>query len=810
MGVALAVTALLAVLADPLTARHLTLDARGAGKGFDRYWYADESSGGNSTVLPDDHKPLAWSCSLGPAYEFRYCGFGILFDRQHQGRGLDLSRYENLKLRIRYSGPGDLLRLTIKNHDPRYSRPDRPNSDKVLQAAILVRNGTQTLNVKLSDFAVAEWWREQMKLTPDLAAPEFGNVVALELVTGSDSRAGLHRIALDEIQLEGRYLSLRQWYAIIGIGWLLLLGGLLVRDRQRRARVRDHIAMGLGRTLETIPQMVWYSDADGHFFFNSRWHEFTGVDLAAVPNSHFVGLIHPDDRSQVIEAWTSAAETRLPFDCEYRLMHQTDGFRWVLARAVPAMSESGLPEWFGTCTDIHDRVTAQQALALSVSSERQRSVELKWASEHDALTRLPNRHAFEMRLQACCLGAMSIGGTIGLLLVDLDHFKHVNDTMGHSAGDDLLQAVARTLRASVRAGDFVSRVGGDEFAIIIGDARDAADLQRIGNAVLARLRKPKQVAGRGTAVAASIGGALFPSHGATANDLFKAADTALYALKEAGRGGISIFDPAMLERVSLAASQLSLARKVITEKNVVPFYQPKVDIATGLVVGFEALLRWKDTDNGLQLPATVEEAFRDYELAARIGRLMQAKVARDVRGWLEAGVPIGSVAINAAPSEFLRDDYADGLLQVLQRYRVPAEYIEVEVTEHVFMERGSEFVARALTQLKRAGVTIALDDFGTGHSSLSHLRDFPVDSVKIDKSFIRQMSDDGEIAAIVSAVITLAHSLGIDAVAEGVEAPAQLEWLRRRGCQFAQGFLFGHAVAAASVPDLVAAQKVAA
>jgi EAL domain-containing protein (putative c-di-GMP-specific phosphodiesterase class I) len=266
----------------------------------------------------------------------------------------------------------------------------------------------------------------------------------------------------------------------------------------------------------------------------------------------------------------------------------------------------------------------------------------------------------------------------------------------------------------------------------------------------------------------------------------------------------------MLEEAEKSASQLRLARGAVTDRTVVPVYQPKFGIEEGTLVGLEALLRWRDPRRGLQLPGTLEEAFGDYELAAKIGELMQKKVARDARNWIESGLDFGRVAINAAPAEFLRDDYAERFLSVLERHDVSPDRFEVEVTEHAFVGRAAGYVARALATLKEANVSISLDDFGTGSSSLSHLRDFPVDTVKIDMSFIQQMTGNDEIAAIVTAVVRLARSLSIDVIAEGVETPDQLELLRAMGCDIAQGHLFSEAVEAGGVPALVPPRKRAA
>jgi diguanylate cyclase (GGDEF)-like protein/PAS domain S-box-containing protein len=467
----------------------------------------------------------------------------------------------------------------------------------------------------------------------------------------------------------------------------------------------------------------------------------------------------------------------------------------------------GTPRWWDVVlTPMPDEagiVKGLLAICRDVTSDREKSEQLKWASEHDALTSLPNRRAFQSRLQAATLRAMITGEKLGLMLIDLDHFKHVNDSLGHSAGDEVLGTVAQRLSAAVRDSDFVARVGGDEFAVILENVRSKDDVLALGQKLFRALQDPVQVNDRVLSAGASIGGAIFPEDAQSANDLFKNADTALYALKGSGRGGTMMFDRYMLEDVEKAASQLGRARNAISDKNVLPVYQPKVEVQTGRIVGFEALLRWRDPVNGLQLPATVQEAFKDYELAAKIGELMQRRVAQDVRSWMDRGLDFGRVSINAAPAEFLRDDYAERLLAILEEQRVPPQLIDIEVTEHALLELGPEYVARALAHLKAAGVTVSLDDFGTGYSSLSHLRDFPVDQVKIDMSFVQQMSEDEEIAAIVAAVVNLARSISIQVVAEGVETPAQLDLLKVMGCPFAQGHLFGRAVEQAEAVDLL-------
>jgi diguanylate cyclase (GGDEF)-like protein/PAS domain S-box-containing protein len=456
---------------------------------------------------------------------------------------------------------------------------------------------------------------------------------------------------------------------------------------------------------------------------------------------------------------------------------------------------TGKPKWWNVVVspirDENDVVTRILAISRDCSEERERQQQLLWASEHDPLTGLPNRRAFQARLKASVLRSMGSGSKVGLLLVDVDHFKYVNDSLGHTAGDRLLREFAKRLRGALRNDDFVARIGGDEFAIIVEDLHNSDDLLRVGESTGKALKAPIRLEGRSLSSGATIGGAIFPQDAASANDLFNVADTALYALKTDGRGGTRLFHSRMREESRRVASQLSLARLAIRNQSLVPFFQPKVDLKSGQLVGFEALLRWQDGERGFQLPQTIEEAFKEYELASEIGALMQRRVFEQIRDWLDRGVDFGRISLNGAPAEFLRDDYAERLLLLLAQYDIPANFIEVEVTEHALMDRSSRYVERALTMLKRAGVTVALDDFGTGYSSLSHLRDFPVDVVKVDKSFVQAINSDSEIAAIVGAVINLASSLDMQSVAEGIETEQQLTLLRSMGCRVGQGFALG-------------------
>lgn len=793
---------------DALTTRSFLVRPADVGYSFYSYAYGDQSDGGTSKA--SEKAPLDWACTLVRTQQNAYCGFGLLFDLHHQGRTLDFRKLRSLTVKFRYEGQAELLRMTLSDYDPRFRGQDGSVVEKINQTTIMVSQGEQTVTLQLPDFTVAEWWKERMRATGESARPSFGHINAAEFITGADARPGEHRIRIEELRFDHKVVSTEAWYGGIAAFWLALTGWFLVQRRRQAQRLPLELKRRLRMTLDTIPQMVWSQDAQGEIHLNRRWEQFTGVPIDTASSLAFWQLVHPDERTRAVDEWQRCLATGEPFDLEFRVAHASGVYRWVLARAVPAIGEDGsIAGWYGTCTDVHDRVLAQEALTRSVMSERRNAEELRWLSEHDVLTSLPNRRAFQAKLTAGTLKARATGGQLGLLLLDLDHFKHTNDSLGHLAGDELLQGMAQRLKSSVRDEDFVARIGGDEFAVILDPIGSEAEFVALGEKIFGQITRPLPVAARATSPAASVGGAIFPRDGDTANDLFKSADTALYALKRSGRGGIKLFQNSMLEEDKRAAAQLGHAREAIGDQSIFPLYQPKIDLSTGSIVGFEALLRWQHPTKGIRLPASLDEAFRDYELAARIGELMQRRVASDIRNWIDQGLAFGRVAINASPAEFLRNDYSERLIAILAEYKVPAEAIEIEVTEQSFIDRGREDVQRALGRLRDLGALIALDDFGTGYSSLSHLRDFPVDIVKIDKSFVQKIDRDKELASIVNAVVNLSKSLNISVVAEGVELAAQRDMLLAMGCEYAQGHLFSAAVEASDIKVLLPARRAA-
>jgi diguanylate cyclase (GGDEF)-like protein len=418
---------------------------------------------------------------------------------------------------------------------------------------------------------------------------------------------------------------------------------------------------------------------------------------------------------------------------------------------------------------------------------------------HDPLTQLPNRALFQSKLDEVTSGTAS---RFALALLDLDDFKLTNDTMGHDAGDALLVGLADRLRSSTREGDLVARLGGDEFALLLFGIERPAQIESIAAKLLEALRKPCEHRGKPIDCHVSIGASIYRV-GDSAQEILKQADLALYEAKGSGGGIYRLYEPDMWSAMLTRQRMLANAREALEGDTIRPFYQPKINLETGRIVGFEALLRCCRSGESPLGPEHLEAALEDATLATEIGQRMMGQIVEDVSRWRSDGLGFGHIAINASAAELRRGDYATKLLAKVRAAGVPPECIQVEVTEGVLLGRGIDHVGRSFRELAEAGLKLALDDFGTGFASLSHLKQFPVEIIKIDRTFVRDLQIDPEDGAIVDALVGLATALQIEVVAEGIETPAQRDFLAALGCTTGQGYLFGRPVPADQVPALL-------
>lgn len=437
------------------------------------------------------------------------------------------------------------------------------------------------------------------------------------------------------------------------------------------------------------------------------------------------------------------------------------------------------------------RSDALLSTARDVTKQVSQKNELRQIAYHDALTGLLNRLALRDRLASEIESATATGLPVAVLMLDLDNFKLINDTLGHDAGDAVLVQAADRLRALAPDPIAVGRLGGDEFALIVPSASSANDLAGLAEAVIDAMRQPITYKGRVLDTRASIGMAVFPEHGADPAELLKNADIALYAAKSFGRGGFSTYVPSMGNALRKRVTTLQSVREALAAHRVEMFYQPKVDLRTRNVLGFEALMRVRKEDGWLIPPHAFSQAFDDVDLARSIGNAMFERIAHDVSQWCATEFAFGRIAINASAAEFRSGDFAARFLVKLRDAGLSPELFEIEVSETVLAGRATDYVAAALSELADAGVGIILDDFGTGASSLAQLKRLPFDSVKIDRTFVSALTEDKEDQTIVRAIAGLADGLGLGMSAVGIETQGQLGLLRDIGCSAGQGNLLG-------------------
>lgn len=423
-------------------------------------------------------------------------------------------------------------------------------------------------------------------------------------------------------------------------------------------------------------------------------------------------------------------------------------------------------------------------------SERKRSEErIRHLAEHDSLTGLPNRSLLQDRLRQAMARAEREHARLALLFVDLDRFKLVNDSLGHAVGDALLQEVAHRLQSTVRASDTVSRQGGDEFLILLADIEQNEDAGRVAQKMLEVLSEPCHLASHELRITPSIGISLYPDDSVDLETLIKSADIAMYQAKESGRHTYQFYTGDMNQR---AAERLSVEiglRRALEKGEMLLHYQPQIDLASGRIVGLEALLRWRHPEQGLIPPGQFIPIAEDSGLIVPIGEGVLHEACRQSLAWRAAGLPAVPIAVNLSAAQFRKPGLESLLRDILAATGLPPALLELELTERIVMNQEEETVA-ILGRLHALGVRLSIDDFGTGYSSLSYLKRFPIQKLKVDQSFVRDVANDSNDAAIVRGIVSLAHSLGLGVIAEGVETREQRDFLRELGCEQAQGYYF--------------------
>jgi diguanylate cyclase (GGDEF)-like protein/PAS domain S-box-containing protein len=548
-----------------------------------------------------------------------------------------------------------------------------------------------------------------------------------------------------------------------------------VRERTEALRLSEG---RLASLLSLSADWIWEQDADLRFtYFSDGIETATGIAPAQL-----LGRTRTSDSSfnapaESLAAYQACIEGRRAFrDFTYALTRPDGVQRFVRISGEPVFDDTGtFAGYRGVGRDVTQAALAEQ--------------KVHELACYDSLTGLPNRNMFFGELNRTIARARREHREFAVCFIDLDRFKAINDTLGHQAGDELLEAMADRLRTSLRESDVVARLGGDEFVVLL-EGCTPADLGHVANKMLASIGEPLMLHGCTLDMTCSIGIGIFPADGDDAATLLKHADAAMYLAKERGKNNVQFYTA---ELADLAARQFVLEselRLALARDELFLHYQPKIDLATGEMRSVEALLRWEHPQRGLVPPNDFIPLAEERGLIVPIGRWVIQAACRQMREWRRAGLAVPRVAVNLSARQFASETLIEDLVRALEAHDIEPSQFEVELTESALMA-DPERANQVLRQVDAMGVRISIDDFGTGYSSLSYLKRFPARTVKIDRSFIRGLPGDTNDAAITQAVIAMAHSLGLAVVAEGVECETQLQTLREMGCDEVQGYLLG-------------------
>lgn len=566
------------------------------------------------------------------------------------------------------------------------------------------------------------------------------------------------------------------------------LSGLLIisedRSQQKATEeallLQQHAVQASGNGI-----MIIRSTADDHTIIhvNPAFERITGYSAQDVIGLEGRLLVRDDLAQPGLVEIREALRNRREGHAVLRNYRKDGSLFWNELHIAPVIhpSTGDTTHFVSVITDISERIHYQRML------EHQAS--------HDTLTGLANRHLLNDRIDQAIARAKRHQQSVGVMLLDLDHFKHINDAYGHSAGDTLLKDIAQRLQRCVRETDTVSRLGGDEFVIVLSDLPQADDVDVVAEKIFTALAHPILVCEQDAFVTASIGISLYPRDGEEGEILLRNADIAMYRVKEYGRNAVRQFTP---EMGTSAIGRLDMAgalRRGLERNEFILHYQPKVDLESGRIVGCEALVRWQHPKIGLVHPIEFIHLAEETGLIIQLGEWVLLEACRQQVAWMKAGLPAMKMAINLSARQFRDETIVERISSIIHHSGIQAQYLTLELTESMVMQDVSNAQV-VLRSLKCLGVAISLDDFGTGYSSLSYLRRFPIDELKIDRSFILDIHTNTDDAAIATAVVAMAHSLGLRVVAEGVEELGQANILKQLHCDEVQGYMYSRPLAA--------------
>jgi diguanylate cyclase (GGDEF)-like protein/PAS domain S-box-containing protein len=641
---------------------------------------------------------------------------------------------------------------------------------------------------------------ELLQLGPQDLKPDAGELQRInrrfDEVIHSDSKTGMiqtvHQrkdgsrfpveVYLRAVRSEGRQLLV----AVVRDVTARLQAEAELRESEQRFRVAfNQAAVGLAHVAP-----------DGHWLMaNQKLCEIVGYTQREILKLRYQDLTHPDDLPYDVDLGKRMMAGEVHEQSrEKRYRHKDGHYIWVNLTSSLVWDSSGQPKYYSTVVE-------------DISRRKQVEGELLHLANHDALTGLPNRSLLLDRLSQAIAYANRLGGEVAVLLIDLDRFKNINDSLGHDVGDTIITEVSLRLLSRVRDGDTVARWGGDEFVVVLGDVAREDAVANFAQKLLETLSQPLMIEEHELYPAGSIGISLYPKDGDSPSMLLKNADTAMYRAKEAGRNNFQFYAQEMNAR---ALDRLKLdggLRRALLREEFILHYQPQMDIGSGAIVGVEALVRWQPPGQPLVYPGDFIPMAEETGLIVQIGEWVLRSACAQLKAWENAGLCGGTnegmkMAVNLSARQFKQHNIVNMVSRVLQETGCDPGRLELEITESVVMDDPEAAVA-TLRQLSGMGVSLAIDDFGTGYSSLTYLKRFPLDALKIDRSFVRDITTDSDDAAIAKAVIALAHSMKLIVIAEGVETAEQLAFLREQQCDQMQGYFLSRAVSPESIEELL-------
>jgi diguanylate cyclase (GGDEF)-like protein/PAS domain S-box-containing protein len=544
--------------------------------------------------------------------------------------------------------------------------------------------------------------------------------------------------------------------------------------------------------VDSSPDIIYTLNHEGKFtFINDRAYQLLGYKREELIGQHYSILVHDEDLERARYVFNERrVDERASRNVELRLKchagaNQERTFNNTLMTIslnaigmhVPDQEVKRL-EFYGTygvARDITDRKRAEEVIS--------------YQAYHDILTDLPNRILFKDRLGLAVIQAKRKQTELAVMFIDLDRFKLVNDTLGHVKGDELLQQAAGRLKECLRKGDTLARQGGDEFTIVLPELRDRDDARMVADKFLEVLQEPFDLDGHAVHISASIGIAVYPEHGESIDELLRHADIAMYQIKGQGKNGHAFYDPSMQDVSHQKIALEQSLRRALENNELEMYYQPQIDAISGRIVGAEALMRWNHPTRGIVSPGEFLPFAEENGLMLPISDWMIGALCRDMLQWKNIGGTQVRLSLNLSPQYLDRGDFYEKMRNALLRYGIAPSQIEVEITENICI-RNPQHAIEQLNKLGQLGVSVAIDDFGTGYSSLAYLHRFPVHTIKIDQSFVKEIHDEHGHYPVVLAIISIARGLGLNLIAEGVETESQARYLRANGCLTMQGYLY--------------------